>query len=44
MKLDATVTLGSGMATVLAIGGYPGVSVPAGYDGDGMPFGICFED
>ncbi|XP_034682131.1 probable amidase At4g34880 isoform X2 [Vitis riparia] len=41
-KLDATVTLGSGMATVLAIGGYPGVSVPGGYDGDGMPFGICF--
>ncbi|WJZ83401.1 hypothetical protein VitviT2T_003088 [Vitis vinifera] len=41
-KLDATVALGSGMATVLAIGGYPGVSVPAGYDGDGMPFGICF--
>nr|CAN80903.1 hypothetical protein VITISV_016632 [Vitis vinifera] len=41
-KLDATVTLGSGMATVLAIGGYPEVSVPAGYDGDGIPFGICF--
>lgn len=41
-ELDAMVTLGSGMATVLAIGGYPGVSVPAGYDGDGMPFGICF--
>ncbi|CAL5399714.1 unnamed protein product [Camellia sinensis] len=27
---------------VLAIGGFPGISVPAGYDHDGRPFGICF--
>ncbi|KAK3412662.1 hypothetical protein EUGRSUZ_I01387 [Eucalyptus grandis] len=27
---------------VLAIGGFPGMSVPAGYDEDRVPFGICF--
>ncbi|CAL5341263.1 unnamed protein product [Camellia sinensis] len=27
---------------VLAIGGFPGISVPARYDHDGRPFGICF--
>ncbi|KAF5961924.1 hypothetical protein HYC85_003133 [Camellia sinensis] len=27
---------------VLAIGGFPGISVPAGYDHDERPFGICF--
>ncbi|EEF34110.1 amidase, putative [Ricinus communis] len=37
------VTPGSGVVSVLAIGGYPGVTVPAGYDGSGMPFGICFS-
>ncbi|KAL7002577.1 amidase [Sarracenia purpurea var. burkii] len=41
-ELDAMVTLGSGASAVLAIGGYPGISVPAGYDSSGMPFGICF--
>ncbi|KAI8025812.1 putative amidase [Camellia lanceoleosa] len=41
-KLDAMVTPGSGASPVLAIGGYPAISVPAGYDSDGMPFGICF--
>lgn len=40
--LDAVVTLGSSAATVLAIGGYPGITVPAGYDRDGMPFGMLF--
>ncbi|KAG6619809.1 hypothetical protein I3842_Q080800 [Carya illinoinensis] len=40
--LDAMVTLGSDAATVLAIGGYPGITVPGGYESDGMPFGICF--
>jgi len=34
-KLDAFVT-------PLAIGGFPGISVPAGYDEKGVPFGICF--
>ncbi|KAK6159560.1 hypothetical protein DH2020_006874 [Rehmannia glutinosa] len=41
-KLDAMVTLGSDASTVLAIGGFPAITVPAGYDSDGMPFGICF--
>lgn len=41
-ELDAMVTPGWGASTVLAIGGYPAISVPAGYDGSGMPFGICF--
>ncbi|WOK98821.1 amidase [Canna indica] len=41
-KLDAVMTAKSGAATVLAIGGYPGISVPAGYGEDGVPFGICF--
>ncbi|CAI8618536.1 unnamed protein product [Vicia faba] len=40
-KLDAVVTPFSSFSSVLAIGGYPGVSVPAGYE-KGIPFGICF--
>ncbi|KAG7978168.1 hypothetical protein I3843_05G070000 [Carya illinoinensis] len=41
-ELDAMVTPGTGAIAVLAIGGHPGITVPAGYDGDGMPLGICF--
>ena len=41
-NLDALVTLGQGSSRVLAIGGYPAISVPAGYQSNGMPFGICF--
>ncbi|GJX65499.1 probable amidase [Tanacetum coccineum] len=41
-KLDALVTPYSDGSTVLAIGGYPGISVPAGYDKNGGPYGICF--
>lgn len=41
-KLDAMVTPGWVASTVLAIGGYPAISVPAGYDIDEMPYGICF--
>jgi amidase len=40
-KLDAVVTPFYSFSSILAIGGYPGVSVPAGYD-KGVPFGICF--
>lgn len=40
--LDAMVTPGSRACPVLAIGGFPGITVPAGYGNDGMPFGICF--
>ncbi|KAJ9178828.1 hypothetical protein P3X46_010677 [Hevea brasiliensis] len=46
-KLDALVTpydlrRSSDISTLLAIGGYPGITVPAGYDNVGVPFGICF--
>ncbi|XP_078159147.1 putative amidase At4g34880 isoform X2 [Carex rostrata] len=41
-QLDAIVTPDSSVSTILAIGGYPGISVPAGYDEKGVPFGICF--
>lgn len=41
-KLDALVTPGAGFAPVLAIGGFPGINVPAGYDDKGVPFGINF--
>ncbi|KAK1560179.1 hypothetical protein Q3G72_023257 [Acer saccharum] len=41
-KLDAVVTPSYEFRTVLAIGGYPGINVPAGYDSNGVPFGICF--
>ncbi|KAI4297730.1 hypothetical protein L6164_037603 [Bauhinia variegata] len=41
-KLDALVTPGSTVAPVLAIGGFPGINVPAGYDSQGVPFGINF--
>jgi amidase len=40
-KLDAVVAPFSSFISILAIGGYPGVSVPAGYE-KGVPFGICF--
>lgn len=41
-KLDAIMTPDASGSSILAIGGYPGISVPAGYGPDGMPFGICF--
>lgn len=42
-ELDALMTLGWSASTVLAIGGYPAISVPAGFESsNAMPFGICF--
>ncbi|EFH45379.1 amidase family protein [Arabidopsis lyrata subsp. lyrata] len=41
-NLDSIVALGSSLSSVLAIGGYPGINVPAGYDNGGVPFGISF--
>ncbi|XP_030531947.1 probable amidase At4g34880 isoform X2 [Rhodamnia argentea] len=41
-ELDAVMTPGFDFTPVLAIGGFPGISVPAGYDTEGVPFGICF--
>lgn len=42
-KLDAMVTPGTKAIPVMAIGGYPGITVPAGYDEQGTPFGILFS-
>ncbi|GAB4853204.1 hypothetical protein Ancab_017391 [Ancistrocladus abbreviatus] len=42
-ELDAMVTPGTKAIPVMAIGGYPGITVPAGYDEDGMPFGMLFS-
>ena len=41
--LDAVVTPGPNISPVLAIGGFPGISVPAAYDNKGVPVGICFS-
>ncbi|KAL4616092.1 hypothetical protein ACB092_07G173700 [Castanea dentata] len=41
-KLDAIVTPDYNAAHILAIGGFPGVIVPAGYRSDRKPFGLCF--
>ncbi|KAK3194865.1 hypothetical protein Dsin_026175 [Dipteronia sinensis] len=41
-SLDALVTPGAGIAPVLAIGGFPGISVPAGFTDQGIPFGFSF--
>ncbi|PSS12063.1 Amidase [Actinidia chinensis var. chinensis] len=41
-QLDAVVTPGSAAAPVLAIGGFPGITVPAGFDDNRVPFGITF--
>lgn len=42
-KLDAVVSGGASIAPVLAIGGFPGIVVPAAYDSKGVPIGICFS-
>ncbi|KAE8767508.1 putative amidase [Hordeum vulgare] len=41
-QLDAIVTPSSDASSLFAIGGTPGIVVPAGYDEQGGPFGICF--
>ncbi|XP_020584088.1 LOW QUALITY PROTEIN: putative amidase C869.01 [Phalaenopsis equestris] len=41
-KLDAIAFPDAPAAPILAIGGYPAISVPAGYDDDNVPFGIGF--
>ncbi|CAJ1938779.1 unnamed protein product [Sphenostylis stenocarpa] len=40
-KLDAVVVPFAKFSPVLAIGGHPGVTVPAGYE-KGAPVGVCF--
>lgn len=41
-KLDAWVTPLAFGVRVLAVGGYPAINVPAGYDDSGVPYGISF--
>ncbi|XVF45484.1 hypothetical protein PTKIN_Ptkin02bG0210300 [Pterospermum kingtungense] len=41
-KLDALLTPFASYSYILARGGYPGIIVPAGYDVEAMPFGLCF--
>ncbi|RLM52966.1 hypothetical protein C2845_PMPSC055385 [Panicum miliaceum] len=41
--LDAIVALGASAHSLLAIGGYPAITVPAGYASNGVPFAICFD-
>ncbi|XP_050363447.1 probable amidase At4g34880 [Argentina anserina] len=41
-KLDAVVTPKSDFSKLLAIAGAPGVTVPAGFENNGRPAGICF--
>lgn len=41
-NLDAMVAPEYFASSILAVGGYPGIVVPAGFDPDGVPFGIMF--
>uniref|UniRef100_A0ACD5W5S6 Uncharacterized protein n=1 Tax=Avena sativa TaxID=4498 RepID=A0ACD5W5S6_AVESA len=41
-RLDAIVVPNNDASGLLAVGGHPGIVVPAGYDEQGMPFGLCF--
>lgn len=41
-ELDAMISPSSRASPVFAIGGYPAITIPTGYESDGMPFGICF--
>ncbi|VAH40237.1 unnamed protein product [Triticum turgidum subsp. durum] len=41
-QLDAIVAPEHYASNHLAIGGHPGIVVPAGYNEKGVPFGICF--
>uniref|UniRef100_A0A0E0KMY0 Amidase domain-containing protein n=1 Tax=Oryza punctata TaxID=4537 RepID=A0A0E0KMY0_ORYPU len=41
-QLDAIVTPNNDASGFFAIGGMPAITVPAGYNRQGVPFGICF--
>jgi amidase len=41
-NLDALVTPGWLISRLLAGGGFPGITVPAGFDSEGTPFGLSF--
>lgn len=42
LKLDAVLAGSTISTSVPAIAGYPGISVPSGYDKDGVPLGVIF--
>ncbi|XP_020587276.1 putative amidase C869.01 [Phalaenopsis equestris] len=42
-RLDAIVFPDALASNFVAIGGFPAISVPAGYSSSGVPFGICFS-
>ncbi|KAL6639236.1 hypothetical protein ACP70R_022966 [Stipagrostis hirtigluma subsp. patula] len=41
-QLDAIVAPNADASSVLAVGGNPAIAVPAGYNNQGGPYGICF--
>ncbi|KAE8680876.1 Amidase family protein isoform 3 [Hibiscus syriacus] len=41
-NLDAFLSPFGSTAFILATGQFPGIIVPAGYDNEGVPFGLCF--
>ncbi|KAK8511437.1 hypothetical protein V6N13_024074 [Hibiscus sabdariffa] len=41
-NLDALLSPSSSASSILATGQHPGIIVPAGYDREGLPFGLCF--
>ena len=41
-ELDAVVAPNNALSPMLAIGGMPGITVPAGYGKMGVPFGLSF--
>ena len=40
--LDALIYVPQKYVPFLGVGGYPAITVPAGYNNENMPFGICF--
>ena len=41
-SLDAMVAPEDSATSILGVGGYPGIVIPAGFKPDGLPFGIMF--
>ncbi|KAL4291427.1 hypothetical protein GQ457_14G004660 [Hibiscus cannabinus] len=41
-NLDALLSPSSSASSILATGQHPGIIVPAGYNREGLPFGLCF--
>ncbi|RYR69452.1 hypothetical protein HN873_007183 [Arachis hypogaea] len=41
-KLDALIYVGQKLVPFLAVGGYPAITVPGGYNNENMPLGVSF--